>query len=267
MKVFISWSGELSKKVAEILKPWIKCVLQATEPFISTEDIDKGSLWFGEINDQLANTSIGIICLTRENIQSPWILFEAGSLAKGLTKTRVCTFLINLTPTDLKPPLSQFNATQPTQDDMLKLMKSINATMGEKALPEDILEMTFNQFWGSFKAKFEAAIKNYKPPKQVHQRPLEDMIEEVLEICRSIQKSTQQSSAIPLSSAELKLGSAKFPALYELLEHLAEQKSKSYPTVTPEMMKQMEKYLNERQVEKYLNEQREREKKDDPNLG
>lgn len=94
MKVFISWSGSLSKKVAEILKPWIKCVLQVTEPFMSAEDIDKGTLWFNVISDQLADTAVGIICLTRDNLDQPWILFEAGSLAKGLSKTRVCRFLV-----------------------------------------------------------------------------------------------------------------------------------------------------------------------------
>src|SRR5712691_9373223 len=121
MKVFISWSGSLSKNVAELLKPWIKCVLQATEPFISTEDIDKGSIWFHEISDQLADTGVGIICLTPQNQDAPWIIFEAGGLAKGLRKSRVCTLLINLTPGDLKPPLSQFNGTTLDQGEMLKM--------------------------------------------------------------------------------------------------------------------------------------------------
>src|SRR5437762_13662094 len=115
MKVFISWSGDLSKAVAEILKSWLKCVLQATEPFLSTEDIDKGSLWFGELSDQLKDTQVGIVCLTRDNADARWILFEAGALAKGLKKGRVCTLLIDLQPSDLKPPLSQFNATRPTR--------------------------------------------------------------------------------------------------------------------------------------------------------
>src|SRR5258708_37327095 len=68
MKVFISWSGDLSKDVAELFKRWLKCVLQATEPFLSNEDIAKGAIWFDAINDQLQDTSVGIICLTRDNI-------------------------------------------------------------------------------------------------------------------------------------------------------------------------------------------------------
>lgn len=78
MKVFLSWSGERSKQVANLLSSWLCCVIQATRPWISSKDIDRGSLWFSEINDQLKDTSVGIICLTKENKDRPWILFEAG---------------------------------------------------------------------------------------------------------------------------------------------------------------------------------------------
>jgi hypothetical protein len=67
MKVFLSWSGSRSKEVANLLSEWLCCVIQAARPWISTRDLDRGSLWFGEINDQLKDTSVGIICLTQEN--------------------------------------------------------------------------------------------------------------------------------------------------------------------------------------------------------
>lgn len=76
MKIFISWSKSLSKECAEILRDWIKCTLQPSEPWVSSKDIEKGSLWFGEISDQLKDTRVGIVCLTKENKNNPWILFE-----------------------------------------------------------------------------------------------------------------------------------------------------------------------------------------------
>ena len=109
MKVFISWSGQRSRAIGETLNDWIKCVLQATHPWMSTRDIDRGSLWFAEINDQLKDTAVGIVCLTQENKDSPWILFETGALAKGLSSSRVCTFLADLQSADLEDPLAQFN--------------------------------------------------------------------------------------------------------------------------------------------------------------
>jgi hypothetical protein len=49
MNVFISWSGGYSKAVAEVLKSWLKCVLQGTNPWLSTRDINRGSDWFSAI--------------------------------------------------------------------------------------------------------------------------------------------------------------------------------------------------------------------------
>jgi hypothetical protein len=191
MKVFISWSGELSKKVATALKPWIKCVLQATDPFLSSEDIDKGSLWFTAISDQLADTAVGIICLTRENTSAPWVLFEAGSLAKGLSKSRVCTFLVNLSTSDLEPPLSQFNATSPNKEDMFKLVTTINDALDEKSrLTDEILRMTFDQFWENISEKLNSILKAHKPTKHAR-RSQEELVEEILEVCRSIQSRVQ----------------------------------------------------------------------------
>ncbi len=43
MKVFISWSGELSHKVARIFRDWLPNVVQILEPYVSSEDIDKGN--------------------------------------------------------------------------------------------------------------------------------------------------------------------------------------------------------------------------------
>ena len=147
MKVFISWSGELSRQVAELIGPWIEDILQDVKAWISTEDIDKGSIWFGDISSELSNIGIGIICLTKENLSAPWILFEAGALSKGLSKNRVCTLLINLSHEDLTQPLSQFNGTLPNKQDMLKLLKTINSQFGEKALPDDRLIKTFYRWW------------------------------------------------------------------------------------------------------------------------
>ena len=193
MKVFISWSGDLSKQVANLLGTWIGDVLQGTETWISSDDIDKGSLWFGDITKQLAETSVGILCLTRENITAPWVLFEAGALSKGLSTSRVCPLLVNLSHTDLKPPLSQFNGTLPKKEDILKLILTINSQNRDKVLSDDKVQRAFDRCWGEFDSKFSTILKGYKPAKEGHKRPMEDVIEEILDISRSLQKVLQQS--------------------------------------------------------------------------
>lgn len=82
MKVFVSWSGDLSKNVATELKKWLPCIIQSLEVFFSPEDIEKGDNWDSKISNELSKCNYGIVCLTSENTSAPWINFEAGELQK-----------------------------------------------------------------------------------------------------------------------------------------------------------------------------------------
>jgi len=188
MKVFISWSGERSRQVAELLNTWIRSVIQAVDPWISSKDIDRGSLWFSEITDQLANTSLGIVCLTQENKDKPWILFESGALAKGLSSNRVCTFLIDLIPSDIKDPLAQFNHTEPNRESIWALIRTINRTLGERRLPDQFLENVFNTYWSQFETAFKKIISNTKSEAPVEKRSENDIMEEILSTVRSLER-------------------------------------------------------------------------------
>jgi len=85
-KVFISWSGDLSRKVAESLRQWLPGVLQYVKPYFTPDDIEKGARWGPDITKELDQSQVGVICLTRDNLEKPWILFEAGALSKSFDK-------------------------------------------------------------------------------------------------------------------------------------------------------------------------------------
>jgi hypothetical protein len=195
MKVFISWSGDRSKKVAELLDDWIQCVIQAVNPWMSSKDIDRGALWFTEITDQLANTSIGIVCLTKENRNKPWILFESGALAKGLTSNRVCTFLIDLTPTDLENPLAQFNHTFPVRDSVWELVRTINLSLKENALKESVLLKVFETYWPQFENDFNLIISSTPETEIVTKRKDNDIMLDVLSTVRLLDKRIRNIEA------------------------------------------------------------------------
>lgn len=184
MKVFLSWSGNRSKEVANLLSEWLCCVIQAARPWISTRDLDRGSLWFGEINDQLKDTSVGIICLTHENKARPWILFEAGALAKGLSTSRVCTFLVDLDPKDIEDPLAQFNHTLPTCESIFGLVKTLNNTLGSNGLDIRILDQVFKTYWPQFEEKFNSILEQTSNAVLAVPRPKEDVLGEILENTR-----------------------------------------------------------------------------------
>ena len=186
MKVFISWSGHRSRQVANLLSDWLCCVIQAARPWISTRDLDRGSLWFGEINDQLKDTTVGIICLTQENKTRPWILFEAGALAKGLSTSRVCTLLIDLTSKDIEDPLAQFNHTFPNRDSLHGLVKTLNNSLGLSGLDDRILDQVFNTYWPQFEVKFQEILDQTKSQPPTAPRSEEDVLGEILENTRSL---------------------------------------------------------------------------------
>ena len=186
MKVFLSWSGSRSREVASLLSDWLSCVIQVSRPWISTRDLDRGSLWFGEINDQLKDTTVGVICLTQENKNRPWILFEAGALAKGLSTSRVCTLLVDLAPQDIEDPLAQFNHTFPTKDSMLSLVRTLNNALGNIALDNRVLEQVFATYWPQFEKDFQQVIKDTESATPMKPRPKEDVLVEILENTRML---------------------------------------------------------------------------------
>ncbi|HAT05283.1 MAG TPA: toll-Interleukin receptor [Aeromonas salmonicida] len=188
MKVFLSWSGTRSEKVAELLKEWLPYVLQASDPWVSTSDIDRGAQWFNSIQGQLQETTTGIICLTQENKEKPWILFEAGALAKGLSDASVCTLLIDLEPQHVRPPLGQFNHTQANKSDLFKLICTLNGRL-EKSLNMTSLQHAFNTQWPYFEEQFDEIIKATQNDTVSHQVPIraqDDILAEILDNTRAL---------------------------------------------------------------------------------
>ncbi|KKG69845.1 hypothetical protein DU43_18400 [Methanosarcina mazei] len=189
MDIFISWSGDISKIVAEALKDFLETVLQATKPWVSSIDLASGDRWNEEISKKLSDSKYGIICLTKYNINAPWILFEAGALAKSVDKkTYVCPYLVDFDSSELKPPLSLFHARKADMEGTLQLIKDINFILEknyhDSHLKDKTLEKLFKNMWPAF----ESTINNLPniESEEVPKRDLEDMVKEILEITRSI---------------------------------------------------------------------------------
>lgn len=193
MEIFISWSGDRSRKFAELLQDWLQQVIQATNPWISSKDLDRGTVWFSEIHKKLININVGIICLTKENKNNPWILFESGALAKGLDKNRLFTFLIDLKVSDIENshPLSAFNHTSFTKENIFGLAKSVNNILQEdKKLKENILQKSFDSAWEELEEKFNKILKETEVSKDIKKiaRTDEDILDDILSGIRSIEK-------------------------------------------------------------------------------
>ena len=149
VRVFLSWSGPLAKIVAEALRDWLPDVIQALDPWMSSEDIEAGSRWSAEIAAQLDGGSQGIVIVTKSNQTAPWLNFEAGALSKSVSEGRPRPVLVDLKESELlRSPLTQFQMTKlQDQESMLALVKSLNNGLGDRKIPQDRLDKTFAKSW------------------------------------------------------------------------------------------------------------------------
>jgi hypothetical protein len=148
MKAFISWSGSMSYRVACALRDWLPCVLQAVKPFISTDDIAKGSRWSDELAKELQSTDFGIICITPFNLSASWLSFEAGGLSKTLESSRVVPLLFGVEAKDVTGPLAQFQSAQPDREGILGLVHSLNDKLEPGArIADDVIHRIFEKWW------------------------------------------------------------------------------------------------------------------------
>jgi hypothetical protein len=203
MNIFLSWSGERSRAIAEALRDWLPNVIQSLKPWMSQEDIAKGAKWDAEIAQYLKTCPLGIICLTPESLTAPWLLFEAGALSNNVEikdisgqnvivgKTTVCTYLYELTPNQVKEPLAKFQATVAIKHDTKRLLQTINNKLGQSGLSEKQLNTAFEKCWPDLKEAFDHIPKQQGVIKP--KRSPEDMLDEILTLVRNLNK--QQESA------------------------------------------------------------------------
>ena len=118
------------------------CIIQSVDVFFSPEDIEKGDNWDKTISSELSECKYGIICLTSDNTSAPWINFEAGAIAKSLD-SKVTALMVNIKPSDIKGPLSRYQATRFERADFFQLIESINKAL-DTPLDSKVLENTFN---------------------------------------------------------------------------------------------------------------------------
>ena len=195
MKLFVSWSGNRSKAVAETLAIWLQQTIQAVDAWIST-DLEKGVRWGHEITEKLRESTIGIFCVLPENVSAPWLLFEAGAIS-NTKDAHVCTLLVGLTPADVPLPLSQFQATVFEKEEVRRLLQTINSklqTLGERALTEAVLDTVFERNWGDLEAQI-ARIAREALPGAPPRREAADMLEEALQILRELERRSISPAA------------------------------------------------------------------------
>ncbi len=183
MKLFISWSGKRSSALAEALRDWVPLVLHYVEPWLSQTDIEAGQRWAEQVAKELETSNFGIVCITQENVGSPWVLFEAGALAKSLQGSRVIPLLFDLEFKDITGPLAQFQAKKVDQGGLFEVIQSLNQ-LAPHPVPEDRVRQLFDALWPEFEKKVSSIPEASALAR--HTRPQPEILEELVASVRTL---------------------------------------------------------------------------------
>ena len=174
--IFIGWSGDNSRKIAEELKKTLEKIFpNKINCFVSTQNIAYGEDWYRRIKNRLERSDLGILCITKENIKAPWLYFEAGILVRNNSK--VIPLLINCNPPSLNnTPIQvkqsiQFN----NPDQFKKMLKDIQVQFNlaqdtEKTILDGIYTNQYNEMKNNLSATIDE-LKNKRRLTDSHIYP------------------------------------------------------------------------------------------------
>jgi hypothetical protein len=192
--IFLAWSGQSSKLVAQALHNWLPKVIQSAKPWMSEEGIRAGSVWHSKLLEVLRDIKIGVLCVTPGNLNAPWLYFEGGMIAKTIAGTEfVCPYLLGVSSTDVPSgPLSPFQSCIADENGTLKLVKDINKALNSPT-DEGNLEETFKLFWNKLQAQLGEAKDTTDFKSQAPKRTAEEMSEEILAAVRELSRNSDQT--------------------------------------------------------------------------
>lgn len=161
---------------------------------MSERDIGPGERWSEEVSQRLRDTNFGIICITQSNMIAPWLLFEAGALAKALEKSRVVPVLLGVKPSDLKFPLAQFQAVSATRDGMFSLVTAVNKSLEQNQLSLTTLNSVFGAMWGELEKRI-LDIPEEDSITSTQLRSDRDILEELNDTVREMRRSFELATS------------------------------------------------------------------------
>ena len=146
MRIFIGWSGETGRNVAGILSRWLRTLFPDIEISTPLDDIMPSWVFVLQDADELKSADYGLICVTRESVQSPQLYYEAGVLSTAVNY--ITPFLFDVTPSELVDPLRSFQSVTGGQDDLWnfvsELASILNKNHTENSINLDSLKRLFD---------------------------------------------------------------------------------------------------------------------------
>ena len=122
LKVFISYSGDLSKSIAKEFNNWFREFIYVDTYFLE-EDIGLGQHMHEKLEEELEKTSFCIIFLTPDKINSEWMLWAAGMLSGKRSRIQTCVLTFNIPIKEVPEQLKVFINIEYSKDSIHKLLE------------------------------------------------------------------------------------------------------------------------------------------------
>ena len=162
---------------------------------MSSEDIDSGAGWNQQIRNALNASNFGIVFVTRENLGSEWLMFDAGALAKHVDESRVVPLIVDeaLKPETLRGPLGQLQAREVEKEKMRRLIRDLNYT-SESKMPDDRLNRCFEVNWPRLEERLQALPE---PTGEIPTDGQDEMIKQMFALLKADRSARNRSENRP----------------------------------------------------------------------
>lgn len=185
LRVFVSWSTEPSREIAEAFQILLRKCVQSAEGWVSSRDIRPFSVWSQELDDQLAELVLGVLVITQDNLTAPWMLYEAGALANRATGGigGITCLLVDVRPTNVPQPLGRFQNVPVSREGVFELLLRIGELAPYPVVADDLSTM-LEAHWAAFAAAVDAARPKIGKPAADGERSERAVLEEILTLVR-----------------------------------------------------------------------------------
>jgi hypothetical protein len=153
--VFLSWSKDRSRVIAEVFFRRLPHILPSVNAFMSPH-IAGGELGIQAIHKALDGAAFGLAFLTPENVTETWLNYECGALSAQLAsgKGKVATVVLDI------EGLQHLQFTKLTAAGIKKLMTELNELLGEEdKRSTDVLNDAIDQWWPVMELEITTALK------------------------------------------------------------------------------------------------------------
>jgi hypothetical protein len=150
-------------------------VVHQVDAWISSRDIDPGRRWALALGRELEQSDFAVVCLTRENRNSPWILFEAGAAARSL-EARVVPLLLGIGASELDGPLAQFQSLPADEAGMRKLTTTLYDSSSSR-LDGRQRDVVFSKLWPILQERLASLMEQQR--RVTHVQSPKDLLDDI----------------------------------------------------------------------------------------